>query len=108
VSYTPNNTIIQDLKDAVLEAVYGQGADPNPLDTGIIAKPGQKPGNSTCTASKAAGRLWGVAKKSHLIVAKISNKQLISTGIGTIFGRIMANVIDNNRQGKCVLSMSWG
>jgi hypothetical protein len=85
----------------VVSTIYSDNARINPDD--------QTPnGHSTCSASKAAGRLYGVAKNSKLIMAKLGGSIAIRPrSIGTVFGMIASDVLQNGRQKKCIVSLSW-
>jgi hypothetical protein len=65
-------------------------------------------GHSTCSASKAAGTLYGVAKNSKLIMAKLGGSIAIKErSIGSVFGLVASDVLQNGQQKKCVVSLSW-
>lgn len=63
-------------------------------------------GHSTCTASKAAGRIYGASKSARLVIVKMSdfNRDSVAGVIGTIFDHIM----HHGRQGRSVVNISWG
>lgn len=64
-----------------------------------------KGGHSTCTASKAAGMIYGASKSATLVVVKIPD--LSERAIGEVLARIFKDVITKNRQGRSVISISW-
>ncbi|KAL8781231.1 MAG: hypothetical protein Q9213_006084 [Squamulea squamosa] len=63
-------------------------------------------GHSTCTASKAAGKIYGASRLGTLVVVKMPGYDEASTGgiLGTIYDHIKAN----HRQSTSVVSVSWG
>lgn len=63
-------------------------------------------GHSTCTASKAAGRIYGASKIATLVVVKMPDYSEAS--IAGILGTIIDDITARSRQGKSVVSISWG
>ncbi|KAK4979605.1 hypothetical protein LTR28_003706 [Elasticomyces elasticus] len=80
----------------------------------IFSKTKQKSGNqddsedghTTCVASKAAGKNFGVAKKAELVSVKTSISD--PRDISSIFDQILSDVQKKKRQGKAVINLSWG
>ena len=82
------------------EAHFGGKAQPSESDA-----PGGPFGHSTCTASKAAGIVYGAAKEAKLVVVKMldySEPSLVS-----VLKVIADDVKKNGRGGKSVVSISW-
>ena len=80
---------------------YADSARINPSDT--------TGGHSTCSASKAVGNVYGVAKTTKIIMARMGGTILISSrSIASMFGIIRSDVRDTRREKKCVLNVSWG
>ena len=72
---------------------------------GEIMVPGYFPGHGTCTASKAAGRAYGVAREATLVVVKMvdfSEPSLVS-----VLNVIADDVKQKGRGGKSVVTISW-
>ena len=63
-------------------------------------------GHSTCTASKAAGQRWGAAKKSKLVVVKMTD--LDESETETVFDVVWKDIKKKQRQKKSVVTISWG
>ena len=63
-------------------------------------------GHSTCTASKATGRLYGTAKRATLVVVKMPDYKLAS--VFEIFTTIADHIRDHGRQYWSIVSVSWG
>lgn len=63
-------------------------------------------GHSTCTASKAAGRIYGVSKTSTLVIVKMPD--LSEASIGGILATIYEDIVQKRRQYQSVVSISWG
>ena len=63
-------------------------------------------GHSTCTASKAAGRIFGTSKSATLVIVKMSDfkRDSVAGVLGTIFNHIVAH----RRQRRSVVNVSWG
>jgi len=66
----------------------------------------RKPGHSTCTASKATGNQYGAAKYATLVVVKMSD--LTPGSVGEVFATISDHIKFQNRQGRSVVTVSWG
>ena len=63
-------------------------------------------GHSTCTASKAGGKIYGASKSATLVVVKMPD---FSEGaIGEVLGTILDDIMTKGRQGVSVISISWG
>lgn len=102
----------QDLKDRVdPEWIYGPDArrkHPGKTDDSLeFSGPGQpsQPGHSTCAASKAGGKIYGVAKKATIIAVKM---ELNAVDIGAIFDRVYHDIVNKDRKKKSVVNISWG
>ena len=63
-------------------------------------------GHGTCTASKAAGMLYGASKFATLVVVKMADRSEAS--MAGVFGTIYDYITEKSRQGKSVVSVSWG
>ena len=63
-------------------------------------------GHSTCTASKAAGRIYGSAKQERLVVVKMLDYSIAS--IAEIMWKIYSHVRINKRNNRSVVTVSWG
>ena len=66
----------------------------------------QAPGHSTCTASKAVGNLYGSSRLATLVVVKMPDLRPLSTC--EIFSTISDHIQEHGRQGRSVISVSWG
>ena len=62
--------------------------------------------HSTCTASKAAGRIYGASKTATLVVVKMPN--LSYADIGGVLVTIYDDIVAKQRQRQSVISISWG
>ena len=62
--------------------------------------------HSTCTASKAAGKIYGASKTATLVVVKMPN--FTHADIGGVLNTIYHDISAKRRQGKSVISISWG
>ena len=63
-------------------------------------------GHSTCTASKAAGRIYGSAKQERLVVIKMPDYTTAS--LAEIMWTIYNHVYDHGRRDRSVVTISWG
>lgn len=63
-------------------------------------------GHSTCTASKAAGRIYGSAKQERLVVVKMPDYSIAS--IAEMMWKIYSHVQINKRNNRSVVTVSWG
>lgn len=63
-------------------------------------------GHSTCTASKAAGDIYGAAKNATLVVVKMPN--FTEQSVTEIMSNIIDHIETKGRQGKSVVTISWG
>ena len=63
-------------------------------------------GHSTCTASKAAGRIYGASKSARLVIVKMSDFKRDS--VAGVLGTIFDHIVKHGRQGKSVINISWG
>ena len=63
-------------------------------------------GHSTCTASKAIGSGYGASKHAILVVVKMAH--LDHASVGDVFSIIARDIHDKGRQGRSVVSVSWG
>ncbi len=63
-------------------------------------------GHSTCTASKAAGRIYGAAKEERLVVVKMPD--FSSASVAEIMWTIYRHILSNQRQRSSVVTISWG
>ena len=63
-------------------------------------------GHSTCTASKAAGRIYGASKAATLVIVKMPD--YTEASIGGILGTVIDHIEANHRGGQSVISISWG
>ncbi|KAL8790087.1 MAG: hypothetical protein Q9213_000789, partial [Squamulea squamosa] len=63
-------------------------------------------GHSTCTASKAIGNEYGSAKYARLVVVKMPD--LTAGAIGEVFSTIADHIRDNGREGRSIVTVSWG
>lgn len=63
-------------------------------------------GHSTCTASKAGGMIYGASKSATLVVVKLPdlNEGTIPEALPTI----LQDIRTKGRQGRSVISISWG
>ncbi|KAL8647613.1 MAG: hypothetical protein Q9210_005452 [Variospora velana] len=66
----------------------------------------QKPGHSTCTASKAAGKDYGSSRLATLVVVKMPDLSPLS--ISEVFSTITDHILENNRWGQSIVTVSWG
>ena len=82
------------------EAYFWGQAKPGELDI-----PGERPGHSTCTASKAAGIAYGAAKEANLVVVKMIG--FLEPSLVSVFKVIADDVKQKGRGGKSVVSISW-
>lgn len=64
------------------------------------------PGHSTCTASKAAGHLYGASRNTKLVIVKMPDYSMES--ILEIFWTIHDHIRRHYRQLSSVISISWG
>ncbi|KAL8758120.1 MAG: hypothetical protein Q9184_004021 [Pyrenodesmia sp. 2 TL-2023] len=64
------------------------------------------PGHSTCTASKAAGKIYGSSRLATLVVVKMPDLTPLSTG--EVFSTITDHILENGRRGQSIISVSWG
>ena len=62
-------------------------------------------GHSTCTASKAAGRIYGAARQATLVVVKMPDLNVAS--LVEIFLTIDRDIRYKNRQNRSVVTISW-
>lgn len=62
--------------------------------------------HSTCTASKASGKLYGAAKYATLVVVKMPD--LTEASMLEILWTIYDHIRHHHRKGKSVASISWG
>ena len=62
--------------------------------------------HSTCTASKAAGRIYGASKTATLVVVKMPD--LSYADIGGVLVTIYDDIVAKGRQRQSVISISWG
>ena len=65
-----------------------------------------KGGHSTCTASEAAGTIYGASKPARLVVVKMM-PDLNEGSIGVVLPTILRDVIGEKRQGRSVVGISW-
>ena len=63
-------------------------------------------GHSTCTASKAVGKLYGASKSATLVVVKMPD--LEQSSIREVLDTVIDDIHDKGREGKSVVSISWG
>ena len=63
-------------------------------------------GHSACTAPKALDDIYGAARSARLVVAKMPD--LSPGSIGEVFSTIQDHIVAHGRQGRCVVSVSWG
>ena len=63
-------------------------------------------GHSTCTASKAAGNIYGANRQATLVVVKMPDWSVAS--IVQILLTISDHIHHNRRQARSVVSISWG
>ena len=62
-------------------------------------------GHSTCTASKAAGRIYGAARQATLVVVKMPDFSMAS--VVEIFLTIDRDIRNKYRQDQSVVTISW-
>ncbi|KAL8712995.1 MAG: hypothetical protein Q9220_002855 [cf. Caloplaca sp. 1 TL-2023] len=62
-------------------------------------------GHSTCTASKAAGRVCGSAKNAQLVVVKMPD--LTAAAVAEVLHEIVKDIKKKGREGVSVVSVSW-
>jgi len=93
----------QDFANRDVEWVYTGLAKAQGGDTEDEASDAQ--GHSTCTASKAAGSIYGAAKDATLVVVKAPN--LYEDSISELLGTIIDHILANGREGKSVVTISW-
>ncbi len=63
-------------------------------------------GHGTCTASKAAGNLYGASKSATLVVVKMPG--LDEASVYEVLDTVIDDIIDKDRKGTSVVSISWG
>ncbi|KAL8868877.1 MAG: hypothetical protein Q9174_004694, partial [Haloplaca sp. 1 TL-2023] len=63
-------------------------------------------GHGTCTASKAAGRIFGASKSATLVVVKMAD--LTEASVAGVLGTVNDDIISKGRQGRSVVTISWG
>lgn len=63
-------------------------------------------GHSTCTASKAAGTIYGSAKDATLVVVKMPDYKMAS--IAEIMSTIWNDIREKDREDRSLVSISWG
>jgi len=63
-------------------------------------------GHSTCTASKAAGKIYGSNKDTNLVVVKMPDYSEVS--IAEVLWTIHDHVAANRRGSSSVVTVSWG
>lgn len=71
----------------------------------ILNRPNEK-GHSTWTASKATGQEWGSSKSATLVAVKMGDWSHVA--MMSVFRDVLRHIVTNNRQGKSVVSISWG
>ena len=93
-----------DFQRKEIEWVYTERAIALGQQTRIEAPAGN--GHSTCTASKAAGRIFGASRSATLVVVKMPDYSELS--IAEIFVTILKHIATNSREAKSVVTVSWG
>lgn len=63
-------------------------------------------GHSTCTASKAAGRILGAAKQATLVVVKMPDLTIAS--LSEVLPLIEQDILAKHRTRRSFVSISWG
>lgn len=63
-------------------------------------------GHSTCTASKAAGRLYGSGRGATLVVVKMPDWSAAS--VEQILGTILMDIEAKSREEQSIITISWG
>ena len=63
-------------------------------------------GHSTCTASKAAGKLYGASKSATLVVVKMP--ALEEASVYEVLDTVIDDIIHKHREMTSVVSISWG
>ena len=63
-------------------------------------------GHSTCTASKAAGNLYGASKSATLVVVKMPG--LNEASVYEVLDTVIDDITDKHREKTSVVSISWG
>ena len=76
------------------------------LNQNTISENPRAKGHSTCTASKAAGTIYGASKSARLVIVKMSDFRRAS--VAGILGTIFDHIVNHGRQGKSVVNISWG
>lgn len=66
----------------------------------------EHPGHSTCTASKAAGKMFGASRLATLVVVKMPDLTPASTA--EVFSTITDHILEKQRQGQSIVTASWG
>ena len=72
---------------------------------GEVLVPSAYSGHGTCTASKAAGRAYGVAREATLVVVKMVD--FWEPSLVSVFKVIADDIKQKGRGGKSVVSISW-
>ena len=98
------NSTHPDFAGRQLEWIYTRRAQELHQDTPTEAV--HSNGHSTCTASKAAGMLYGASKVATLVIVKMADRSEAS--MDKVFGTIYDDITLKRRQGKSVVSVSWG
>ena len=63
-------------------------------------------GHSTCTASKAAGSIYGASKSATLVIVKMADFE--EDSIAEVLRIVYDHIVSNHRELKSVVSISWG
>ena len=63
-------------------------------------------GHSTCTASKAVGKLYGASRSATLVVVKMPN--LDEASVLEVLDTVIDDIHDKHREATSVVSISWG
>lgn len=89
-----------------VEWVYTRQAKFTGNDIETEASSSEVPGHSTCVASKAAGGIYGSSRLSTLVVVKMPDLRPTSTC--EIFSTITDHILENDRLGRSIVTVSWG
>ncbi|KAK3171321.1 hypothetical protein OEA41_003405 [Lepraria neglecta] len=98
------NTHHEDFQERRIEWIFTPRAEILGQDTKDEA-PGQQFGHSTCTASKAAGRIYGAPKGATLVVIKMPDFRRDS--VKEDHPHILDHIQHEGRSGVSVVSISW-
>lgn len=95
-----------DFADHPVEWLYTERAQNTGHAIETEAPSMRAPGHSTCTASKAAGKIYGSSRLATLVVVKMPDLTPLSTG--EVFSTITDHILENGRVGRSIISVSWG